>query len=110
MNPFVDDTNMNVTDKKCVIRCIEAGVFYGTVIEKENTPSGVECTIKNCRRIWHWDGAASLSQLAMEGVSKPENCHFSVVVPEMAVIGVIEIIPASEQAIKSIESVPIWKV
>ena len=101
---------MDVTNKKCVIRCAEAGVFFGTIIEKENTLSGVECTIKNCRRIWHWDGAASLSQLAMEGVSKPENCHFSVVVPEMTVIGVIESIPANEEAIKSIESVPIWRV
>lgn len=101
---------MDVINKKCVIRCAEAGVFYGTVVEKENTPSCVECTIRNCRRIWYWVGAASLSQLAVEGVSKPGECKFSVAVPEMTVMGVVEIIPASEQAIKSIEAVPVWRV
>lgn len=101
---------MDIKNKKCVIRCAEAGVFFGTVVEKENTPSGVECTIKDCRRIWYWEGAASLSQLALEGVSKPKECKFSVTVPEMVVLGVIEIIPASEKAIKSIESVPVWRV
>ena len=101
---------MDVINKKCVIRCAEAGVFFGTVVEKENTPSGVECTIRDCRRIWYWEGAASLSQLALEGVAKPDECKFSVIVPEMTVIGVIESIPAGEKAVKSIESVPVWRV
>lgn len=101
---------MDVINKKCIIRCARAGVFFGIVTQKENTVAGVECTIKNCRRIWSWDGAATLSQMAVDGVSKPEECLFSVVVPEMTVMDVIEIIPATEKAINSIEAVPVWKV
>lgn len=101
---------MDVINKKCIIRCARAGVFFGIVTQKENTVAGVECTIKNCRRIWSWDGAATLSQMAVDGVSKPEECLFTVVVPEMTVMDVIEIIPATEKAINSIEAVPVWIV
>lgn len=100
---------MEIINKKCVVRCDRAGVFFGTITEKENTPAGVEVTIKNCRRLWYWDGAASLSQLATEGVTTPNRCKFTVIVPEMTVMQVIEIIPATEAAIKSIEEVASWK-
>ena len=94
--------------KKVVVRSINAGVFFGTL--ESVTDDGCSCEISKARKLWYWEGAASLSQLALEGVSKPKECKFSVTVPEMVVLGVIEIIPASEQAIKSIESVPVWRV
>lgn len=92
-------------NKRVIIRAEKAGVFYGTLQEK----NGTEVTLTDCRRIWYWDGAASLSQLASEGVTRPDNCKFTVYVPKIIVLGVIEIIECSEQAIKSIESVDIWK-
>ena len=55
------------------------------------------------------DGAASLSELAMVGPKKPQDCKFSVVVPSIKVIDVIEIIPCTEEAIKAIEGVKEWK-
>ncbi|MBO7280999.1 MAG: hypothetical protein J6V00_07540, partial [Bacteroidaceae bacterium] len=61
-------------DKKVIIRADRAGVFYGTLTAIE----GDEAIIKDCRRLWYWDGAASLSQLAAEGVKKPQNCKFTV--------------------------------
>lgn len=91
--------------KKYIIRCKEAGVFYGEIKERR----GDEIDLVNCRRIWFWDGAASLSQLAVDGVSKPDNCKFTVYVPEMTVLGVVEIIPCTEKAIASIEGVKEWK-
>ena len=101
---------MEIINKKCVIRSYGAGVFFGTVIKKTITPGGYnEVELKDVRRLHYWDGAASLSQLATEGVKAPQNCRFTVVVPEMLVSGVIEIIPASEEAIKNIVSVAIWK-
>lgn len=101
---------MEIIGKKCVIRADRAGVFFGTVISKTVTPGGYnEVELKNVRRLWYWDGAASLSQLATEGVKAPGNCQFTVVVPEMVVSGVIEIIPATEDAISNIESVAVWK-
>ena len=92
-------------NKKYIIRCKEAGLFYGEIKERR----GDEVDLLNCRRIWFWDGAASLSQLAVDGVSKPDNCKFTVYVPEMTVLGVVEIIPCTEKAIKSIEGVKEWK-
>lgn len=97
---------MNYIGKKCIIRANRAGVFYGTLTEK----NGDEVTIQNCRRIWYWSGAASLSELATKGVTIPGDCKFCVPVEEIAVLGVIEIIPCTEQAIANIESVPVWKM
>ena len=46
----------------------------------------------------------------MEGVKYPENCKFTVVVNEIIVIDTIEIIPCTEEAIKNLESVKVWKI
>lgn len=88
-----------------IIRTEKAGVFFAEVKSRK----GQEAVLANCRRLWYWNGAASLSQLAVDGVSKPNDCKFTVTVPEMEVFGVIEIIPASDKAIQSINSVPVWK-
>ena len=93
--------------KKCIIRSYGAGVFFGTLNKFEKDNNSV--VLSDVRRIHYWDGAASLSQLAMEGVKNPNDCRFSVTVPSCAVTGVIEIIPCSEEAIENIMSVPIWR-
>jgi hypothetical protein len=91
---------------KVIIRADRAGAFYGELVER----NGTEVKLANCRRLWYWDGAASLSQLALNGTSKPNNCKFTVVVPEIEILGVIEVIPCSDKAIQSIEGVKVWKV
>lgn len=92
--------------KKFIVRSDRAGVFYGEIRER----NGDEITMTNVRRIWYWDGAASISQLAMDGTSKPQNCKFTIYVPEMIILGVIEIIPCTEKAMRSIEGVKEWKI
>lgn len=92
--------------KKVIIRADRAGVFFGTLKEK----NGDEVILENCRRLWRWFGAASISQLAMEGTKNPNECLFTLVVPTIAILGVIEIIPCTEKAIKSIEGVHVWKI
>lgn len=92
-------------DKKVLIRADRAGVFFGTLKEK----NGNEVTLTDCRRIWYWDGAASISQLAVNGTTAAKNCKFTVFVPKMTILGVIEIIPCTDVAIKSIEGVAEWK-
>lgn len=91
--------------KKVIIRADKAGVFFGTLKEK----NGSEVTLTDCRRIWRWYGAASISQLATEGTKQPNDCMFTVVVPIITILGVIEIIPCSDEAVKSIENVKVWK-
>ena len=88
-----------------IIRADRAGVFFGNIKER----NGSEVTMTNVRRLWFWSGAASLSQLAVEGVKDPRNCKFTVTVPEMTILGVIEIIPCSETAERIIKAVPEWK-
>ena len=92
--------------KICVVRTYSAGVFIGKVVERD----GKEVRMTDARRLWYWDGAASLSQLANEGVSKPKNCKFPAPVAEIILTEAIEIIPATEAAIASISAVPEWKM
>ena len=91
--------------KKVIIRGNRSGVFYGTLEEK----NGTEVTLKDCRRLWYWDGAASISQLAVSGTTKQSECKFTVTVPDIIITDAIEIIPCTEDAKKSIEGVPEWK-
>lgn len=90
---------------KVIVRTYSAGVHYGTLKKR----SGKEVILTNSRRLWYWDGAASLSQMAVDGVSVPSNCKFTVRVPEITLTEAIEIIPCSSSAVKSIEAVPEWK-
>jgi len=100
---------MEVIGKKVIIRAKSAGVFFGTVKEVNDTAAGREVVLNDSRRIWYWDGAASLSQLATEGTKKPGACKFTVIVSEHSIIPVIEIIPCTDEAVKSIESVRVWR-
>ena len=88
-----------------IIRAAQAGVFFGNIKERK----GDEVCMTNVRRIHYWDGAASLSQLAVNGTVTPGNCRFTVIVPEMTILGVIEIIPCSDKAVDSIKGVREWK-
>lgn len=90
--------------RHCIVRTYSAGVFAGTLKSME----GKTAVMADARRIWYWDGAASLSQLAMEGVSKPEHCKFPCAVPAVLLTEVIEIIPTADVARRSIEQVPVW--
>jgi len=90
--------------QKVIVRTYSAGVFYGELTKKE----GKEVELKNARRIWYWDGAASLSELAMSGTSKPENCKFPESVSKVLLTEAIEILETTEKAQKSIEEVKVW--
>ena len=91
--------------KKVIVRSDRAGVFFGTLKSKE----GNEVVLTDARRLWCWDGAASISQLAVDGPTAPRNCKFTMSVEEIGVLGVIEIIPATQKAIEVIDKVPVWK-
>lgn len=96
----------NYIGKKVIIRGDRSGVEFGELVS-------VDCQtveLKDARRIWYWDGAASLSQLAMEGTSTPAKCKFTVTVDSIAILDAIEIIPCTKKAIKSIEGVEAWRV
>jgi hypothetical protein len=96
------------TVRDVIVRSYAMGVFAGTL-----HPSSTE-TLKiltNARRIWYWSGAASLSQLAMEGTSDPGNCKFPVVVDRVELTSPqgFEVLDLTPKAKASIDSVPIWR-
>ena len=91
---------------KFLFRCDRSGVFYGELVER----NGREAKIKNARKIFYWQGAACLEQLAMEGTNRPGDCKFTMAVDEIEVLDLIQILPCSEKAIASIEGVRIWKL
>ena len=91
--------------KKVIIRGDRSGVFFGVLTEK----NGQEVKLTDCRRLWFWSGAASLSQLAVEGVKNPNDCKFTVTVPEIVILDVIEIIPCTDKAVEVITGVREWK-
>lgn len=90
--------------KYVIVRTYSAGVFAGYLKKQE----GKEGTVLKARRLWYWDGAASLSQLAMEGVSKPENCKFPVEVDQIVLTEIIEVLDCTKKAQDSIKGVKIW--
>lgn len=104
----MENVNLNdaVIGKYCIVRGHWFGVFAGTVEAVE----GDHVLLKNARRLWYWEGAASLSQLAAEGVKNPGGCKFTVTVESVLLLGAIEIIPATEQAKRCIGEVPVWKL
>jgi hypothetical protein len=88
-----------------MVRCARAGVFAGYLQSRK----GMEVELTQARRIWYWDGAASLSQLSQSGTSKPQNCKFPEPVASITLTEAIEIIPISAIAQKSIDGVPVWR-
>ncbi len=100
----IETNKQEVTTPYVMIRTYSAGVFAGYLKDRKDK----EVVLTNARRIWYWAGAASLSQLAMEGTSKPNECKFPCEVNEIVLTEAIEIIPCTEKARKSIQEVPVW--
>jgi hypothetical protein len=88
-----------------IVRTYSAGVFAGYIERRK----GQEVVMTNARRLWYWDGASSLSQLAIDGVARPQNCKFPAEVPRVELLNAIEILDVSDKAKASIASVPVWK-
>jgi hypothetical protein len=88
-----------------IVRAKESGVHAG-YLESRN---GSEVKLLESRRLWYWSGAASLSQMANEGVKKPDECKFAQLVSEIDILGVCEILYTTQIAKKSIESVKAWE-
>ena len=91
--------------KYVIVRTYSAGVFAG-YLESRN---GREVIMTKARRLWYWSGAASLSQLAMEGVKNPNECKFPCEVDRVELLEAIEILDVTPKAQENIAEVPAWK-
>lgn len=96
---------MEAKNQMYVVRCAQAGVFFGQIKER----NGDEVTMANVRKLWYWDGACAVEQLAVDGTKKPGDCQFTVMVSEMVLTGVIQILACTDKAAESLAAVGEWK-
>jgi hypothetical protein len=92
----------NTKQKDVIIRTRSAGVFAGLL----KSFKGQTAVLTRARRLYYWSGAASLSQLSVDGVANPGNCKFPCEVAE--VTEVIEILLVTAKARASIDGVKVW--
>ena len=91
--------------KYYIVRGAESGIFAGEIISR----NGQEVEMKNCRRLWYWSGACTISEIALNGVKNPKECKFTVAVDNIEIIDIIEILECTEKSEKSIKGVKEWK-
>lgn len=91
--------------KFVIVRADRAGVFFGKLENK----NGQEVELSEVRKLHYWSGAAAVEEIAMIGVKNPNDCRFTVTVPNMVVDGGCQTIPCTEEAISVIKSVKEWK-
>ena len=92
--------------KYCVVRTYSAGVHIGYVKSfGEKHPQHAK--LINSRRLYHWSGACSLSQVAMDGVES--SSKIAVVIPEIDLTDVVEVIPCSSKAAEFFKGAKEWK-
>ena len=89
-----------------IVRAARAGVFFGKIREK-STDSVI---MTDVRKLWYWDGASSVEQIALDGVKRPENCKFTVTVQAMEIMEPIQVIPCTSKAADIIKEVREWKL
>ncbi len=90
--------------KYVIVRTYSAGVFAGNLESRK----GKEVVLLNARRIWSWQGAATLSELATRGTSRPTLCKFPCVVSRVELTEAIEILDVTKAAEANIKEVPVW--
>jgi hypothetical protein len=87
--------------KRCIVRTYASGVFCAEVVAHR----GRMVELKNSRRLWSWKASdgISLSAVAVGGVD-PKACRFPVLVPAQTVLDALEIIPATDAALATIDA------
>lgn len=93
-------------NKIVLVRTKSAGVHFGTLV----SDPGIEITLEKSQRIWYWSGAATLSQLAMDGIGNPANSKITMSVNSIFLTGVIEIIPMSKKSIINFSKIKPWTI
>lgn len=85
--------------KKVIVRTYSAGVWFGTLTEKD----GNEVILGGARRMWRWWAAESisLSAVSIHGINQAKSKIVQGV--ESVWLEAIEIIPCTDVAIGSLE-------
>jgi hypothetical protein len=92
-------------NKYFIVRADRAGVFFGKIKARSHD----EVTMTDVRKLFYWDGACAVEELAMNGTKRPNACKFTIEIPEMVIADPIQVIPCTDEAVKSISEVKVWK-
>ena len=87
----VTDKNDPLIGKLVLIRTYASGVHFGELLRND----GRLVELKNARRIWYWEKAFTLNQVATNGISG--NSKVSLAVDFIRILDGIEIIPIKEK-------------
>jgi hypothetical protein len=90
--------NMNEPKPFVVVRTYSAGVHVGTLEARE----GKEVTLSDARRIWYWQGANSLHELALTGADLKRGTRISEPVASIVLTEAIEILDTTEAAAENL--------
>ncbi len=90
---------MNLIGRFLLLRTRDAGVHCGTVLAISQDGKVVD--VKDCRRVWRWEGAFSLNEMANHGCG--EGSRISEPVPFNQLSDVIEKIVCTGEARKNLE-------
>ena len=95
---MTDSANHPFVGRYVLCRCYSAGVHTGTLVSLD----GDRAILSNSRRLWYWEanGGIALSGVAQHGLKSGSKVDAPN--PEIALTGVIEIIPCSAEAEASI--------
>ena len=96
---------MKTIEQYYIVRADRAGVFFGKIKEQSHDM----VTMTDVRKLYYWNGACAVEELAVNGVQKPNDCKFTVVIDEMTIANPIQIIPCTKKAAKNLTEVSVWK-
>jgi len=91
-----------MSETYCIIRGRDSGVFFACDIKR----TGTEVQMGWSRMIHYWEGAAALSQVAVDGIRSGRVC---VPVWGRIVLDACEIIPCTKAAVGDLVRQPEWR-
>ncbi len=91
-------------NKEIIARIERAGVFYGTLDYLDTEI----IRMKDVRRIYSWEGALSVTDMAVNGISRG-RITAPVSMVEFMSNNIIELNKCSDKATRSILSIETWK-
>ena len=94
----------NFIGKKVIVRGDRSGVFFGTVLDHDKQ----QVVLKDCRRIYSWQGALETNEIAVVGVLDNENTKITRTVDEILINDCIQMQICTNKAIEILESVKVW--
>ena len=96
--------NTSLLNKRVIARIERAGVFHGTLDYIDNEI----IRLKDARRIYYWNGALSVTDMAAKGITGGK-VTIRVTTVEFMSNMIVELNECSEEASKSIETIKPWK-